>query len=37
MSDLKNRYPGVIRNFESVVINQETGSSHIPKDNPDKK
>jgi DNA-binding Lrp family transcriptional regulator len=28
MSDMRNRYPGVVRNFEAVVINKGTGSFH---------
>jgi DNA-binding Lrp family transcriptional regulator len=36
MNDLKNRFPGVIRNFEAVVINKEEGASFIPREDPDK-
>jgi DNA-binding Lrp family transcriptional regulator len=36
INQLRNKYPGIIRNFEAVVINQETGASHIPRKDPDK-
>lgn len=36
MNDLRNQFPRTIRNFEAVVINQETGASHIPRKDPDK-
>jgi len=29
MSDLRNRFPHVVRNFEAVVINKETGSFSV--------
>lgn len=36
INKLRNKHPGIIRNFEAVVINKETGASHIPRKDPDK-
>jgi DNA-binding Lrp family transcriptional regulator len=36
MNDLRNKFPGVIRNFEAVLINKEEGASFIPREDPDK-
>ena len=36
MNRLRLKFPGIVRNFEAVVINKETGASHIPRVDPDK-
>jgi Lrp/AsnC family leucine-responsive transcriptional regulator len=30
MNDIRNRYPSLVRNFEAVVINKETGTMFVP-------
>jgi DNA-binding Lrp family transcriptional regulator len=31
MNDIRNRYSSLVRNFEAVVINKETGMMYAPK------
>ncbi len=37
MNDMRNRYPDVVRNFEAVVISEETGIMFSPREDPEKK